>query len=156
MELAESYDNSTDVPSEHAALYVEKDGKHVLQLTGIKTQSDFDNYATALRARLADAAGDLKSVKNQGMSRDEITAAIKDAATALANGDGRKPKGGGSDDPELTARVHDLERELASTKEKLSAADTARDNAKQHATNTTIRNALSEIFNANHTRLRQG
>lgn len=144
MELADSYDNATDIPSEHTALYIEKDGKHVLQLNGIKTQSDFDNYATALRARLADAAGDLKSVKTQGMTRDEITAAIKDAATALANGDGRKPKGDDkSGDPELTLRVHDLERELASTKEKLVSAETASDDAKKHATNTTIRNALS-------------
>lgn len=143
MELADSYENATDVPSEHAALYIEKDGKHVLQLTGIKTQTDFDNYATALRARLADAAGDLKSVKNNGMTRDEIMSAIKDAATAMANGDGRKPGDKGQDDPTLTARVHDLERELASTQEKLTTSEDAEKGARKKATDTTIRNALA-------------
>lgn len=141
MELAESYDTLTAVPAEHAALYIEKDGKAVLQLTGIKTQADFDNYATALRARLADAAGDLKAVKNQGMTRDEITALIKDVATAVKpNGDDRGK--GGANDAALEARVHDLERELASTLEELTTAKTAGEKAKADATNTTISNAL--------------
>ena len=89
MELADTYDTLAAGPAEHAALYIEKDGKAVLQLDGIKTQSDFDSYATALKARLADAAADLKAVKNKGMSRDEITALIKEVATTLKpNGDG--------------------------------------------------------------------
>ena len=144
MELAESYDTLTAVPAEHAALYIEKDGKAVLQLAGIKTQADFDNYATALRARLADAAGDLKAVKNQGMSRDEITALIKDVATAVRapNGDDRNG-GKGGDDGQLADRVHELERELASTQEQLTTAQTEGENAKKTATSTTIRNALA-------------
>lgn len=145
MELADSYESLDKVPAEHAALYIEQDGKAVLQLTGIKTQSDFDAYATALKARLADAAGDLKAVKNQGMSRDEITALIKEVATTLkpGNGDGRKKGEGDGDDSALALRVHDLERELASTKEKLDTAETEGATAKATATNTTIRNALS-------------
>lgn len=143
MELADSYEALTAVPAEFAALYVEQDGKAVLKLDGIKTQSDFDNYATALRARLADAAGDLKGVKTHGMTREEITAAIKEAATALAAANGKKPDNGGGDDNALTLRVHDLERELASTIEKLTVSETASAKAKKDVTNTTISNALS-------------
>jgi hypothetical protein len=143
LELADNYENLAAVPAEHAALYIEKDGKAVLQLTGIKTQSDFDAYATALKARLADAAGDLKAAKNQGMSRDEITALIQEVATKLKppNGDGQKK--GDDDDSALALRVHDLERELASTKEKLDTSETEGKKSKATATNTTIRNALS-------------
>ena len=145
MELAETYDTLAAVPAEHAALYIEKDGKAVLQLAGIKTQSDFDNYATALRARLADAAGDLKAVKNQGMSRDEITALIKEVATTLkpAPGDGPGKGGNGEDDSALALKVHDLERELASTKEELTTTKSASETAKQQATDTKIKSALT-------------
>ena len=145
MELAESYESLDQVPAEAAALYVEQNGKAVLNLNGIKTQADFDNYATALKARLADAAGDLKAVKNQGMSRDEITALIKEVATTMKppGRDDGKGGGNGADDPALAMRVHDLERELAETKEKLTTAETIGAKAKQTATTTTIRNALA-------------
>lgn len=126
-----------------SALYVEKDGKAVLELNGIKTQADFDNYATALKARLADAAGDLKAVKNQGMSRDEITALIKEVATTLTPKPDGDKGGKGGDDSALALKVHDLERELASTKEQLTTAKTEGETAKQTATKTTIKNALS-------------
>lgn len=146
MEIAESYESLKAVPPELAPLYIEKDGKAVLSLTGVKTQADFDNYATALRARLADATGDLKAVKNQGMTRDEITALIKEVATTLkpANGDGRKAGDGVSDDPVMAARVHDLERELASTKEELTTTKAKGDAATKAAVDTTIKSALSQ------------
>lgn len=144
MELQDSYESLDKVPAEHSALYVESDGKAVLQLTGVKTQADFDNYATALKARLADAAGDLKAVKNQGMSRDEITALIKEVATTLKPANRDDGKGGkGADDSALALRVHDLERELASTKEQLTTAETEGKSAKKTAINTTIKNALA-------------
>lgn len=145
MELADSYETLDKVPAEHAALYIEKDGKAVLSLDGLKTQTDFDNFSTALRARLADAAGDLKAVKQVGMTREEITGLIKETATALsqANGDGRKPDSKGGDDSALEARVHDLERELASTTEALAAAKAAGEASKKTAEETTIKNALT-------------
>jgi len=145
VELADSYEKLTDVPADLAALYFEKDGKAVLRLAGLKTEADFTNYQTALKARLADAAGDLKAVKQTGMTREEITAAITDAVTKLApgNGDGRKPGDKPGDDTALAARVHDLERELAATAEKLKTAETVGSEAKKTAITTTIKNALS-------------
>lgn len=143
MELADSYESLDKVPAEHSALYVEKDGKVVLELNGVKTQADFDNYSTALRARLADAAGDLKAVKNQGMSRDEITALIKEVATTLAPKPDGDKGGKGGDDSALALKVHDLERELASTKEQLTTAETEGKASKKTAINTTIKNALA-------------
>ncbi len=144
MELADSYESLDKVPAEHVALYIEQDGKVVLKLDGLKSQKDFDNFSAALRARLADAAGDLKAVKQQGMTREEITALIKETATALAktNGDGRGD-GKGGDDSGLEARVHDLERELASTSDKLTAAKAVGETAKKTANETTIKNALT-------------
>ena len=65
MELAESYESINDVPPEHLALYADKDGKAVLDLANAKSKDDFDRYATALRARLADATGDLKAAKTR-------------------------------------------------------------------------------------------
>ena len=143
MELADSYESLDKVPAEHSALYVEKDGKAVLELNGIKTQADFDNYSTALRARLADAAGDLKAVKQKGMSRDEITALIKEVATTLAPKPDGDKGGKGADDSALALKIHDLERELASTKEQLTTAQTEGQTATQTATDTTIKNALA-------------
>lgn len=145
MELADTYESLTAVPAEHAALYIEKDGKAVLKLDGLKTETDFTNYQTALKARLADAAGDLKAVKNAGMTREEITSAITEAVKTLApgNGDGRGKGDEKGDDTALALRVHDLERELASTAEKLTVAETAGAASKKTATETQIRNALS-------------
>lgn len=144
MELADTYESLTAVPAELAALYIEQDGKAVLKLDGLKTESDFTNYQTALKARLADAAGDLKAVKNQGMTRDDITAAIADAVGKLKpdNGDGRG-NGGKGDDSALALRVHDLERELAATTDKLTAAETAGSEAKKTTSETQIKNSLS-------------
>lgn len=144
MELADSYENLNAVPPEQLALYVEKDGKAVLDLTQTKSKGDFDRYATALRARLADATGDLKTVQTQGMTREEIMTAITEAAAKLGkpNGDARPGKQGDGD-PELEGRVHDLERELKATKDKLEVAETAGQAAKNEATSNTIKNTLT-------------
>lgn len=144
MELADSYDNLTAVPPEQLALYKEKDGKAVLDLSGLKTTADFDRYATALKARLADATGDLKGVQGQGMTRDEIMSAITDAAAKLGkpNGDGRAGKTGDGD-AELATRVHDLERELKATKDKLETSESVGKAAKTQAIENTIKNALT-------------
>lgn len=145
MELADSYESLNDVPPEHLALYIDKDGKAVLDLSGAKSKADFDRYATALRARLADATGDLKTVQGQHMTRDEIMSAITEAAAKLGvkpNGDGRG-KGDNDGDGELAIRVHDLERELKATKDKLETAESEGSQAKTEATNNTIKNGLT-------------
>lgn len=144
LELADSYESLNDVPPEHLALYSERDGKAVLDVSSVKTKADFDRYATALRARLADATGDLKAVKSQGLSRDEIKALITEVATTLTPEPptgGAKPNGSG--DAALAGRVHDLERELEATKGKLDTATAERDQATNQATSTNIKNGLT-------------
>ena len=143
LELADSYDSLTDVPADHLALYVERDGKAVLDVSQVKSQDDFDRYGKALKARLDDAKR-----KNQGgpsgVTRDEVEEIFTSAAAKLLNGKRDPGKGGGNgDDSELATRVHDLERELSATKEKLDKANTDRESAQSQATTTTIKNALT-------------
>lgn len=142
MELADSYDSISLVPAEHMSLYVEKDGKAVLQLTGLKTQGDFDRFATALKARLADQTADLKAAQDAGLSRDDIVALIKEVATPPGAGDGRD-NGAGSGNGDDSAAVHELRRQLAEVQEQLATSNTDREAAQATATATTIKNALT-------------
>ena len=144
LELADSYESLEKVPAEHAALYVEKDGKAVLQIAGVKTQADFDRYATALKARLADQAADLAAAQKAGLSRDDVVKLIREVATPPGAADpGQGQPGTGKVDPAAAQRVHDLERELASIKDQLGKETKQREAAQQTATTTTIKNALT-------------
>jgi hypothetical protein len=144
LELADSYESLEKVPAEHAALYVEKDGKAVLEISGIKTQADFDRYATALKARLADQAADLAAAQKAGLSRDDVVKLIREVATPPGTpAPGQEPPPGGKVDPANAQRVHDLERELASIKDQLGNEKQQREKAQQTATDTTIKNALT-------------
>lgn len=142
MELADSYDTLGQVPAEHLSLYVEKDGKYVLQLTGLKTQSDFDRYATALKARLADQATDIAAQTQAGMSRDDVIAVIKEVVKPNAGGGqggDDNGDGGGADSQQL----HDMQRQIADLQTKLDTATTEGATAKAEATETKITNALT-------------
>lgn len=143
MELADSYDTLDQIPAEHLALYVEKDGKHVLHLTGLKTQSDFDNYGKALRNRFAEqAARDAARDNDLPISGKDIKTMIADAVKVALPGDDKGGEGGDNNGNESQA-VHDLTRKVAELTEKLEKADNEKTAAQETAQTTTINNALS-------------
>ncbi len=142
MELQDSYDDPSEVPTEHAALYIEKDGKAVLTLTGIKTQADFDAFGEALRKRYAEKAAKTAAdsanldLDNKDIKR-MVSEAIKEAGLDIGGGD--KDKGGNGDD---SPAVHDLRRQVAELTEKLEKSETTRTAAEATAQATRIKTSL--------------
>ena len=135
------------IPAGLEAHYVERDGKFVLDVPGIKTQADFDNYAEALKKRFADGAADLEKRQGGSMSRDDILAAVGEAMKKFTPGGG-KPNGQGANDDqaggEVAQRLHDLERNVASLTETNLTLEKERDTALGNSRDTTIRNALTQ------------
>ncbi len=138
------------IPQGLENFYIEKDGKFVLEVEGMKTQADFDAYATALKARFTDSATDFSKGAGGGLNRDEIFAHIdaqfekfsKGLSTDKSNGDGKG--GDGKQDSDVAARLHDLERDVASLTDSNAKLTKERDDALGQSRDTTIRNALSE------------
>jgi hypothetical protein len=142
LELADQYDNITDVPPEHAALYTEKDGKAVLSLDGIKTQDDFNRYGEALKKRYAEqAAKGAADAANLDLDNKDIKRVVAEAMKEMQIGTPApddKKKGGVGDDP----AVHELRRELASVKSQLEEAQQKEQQASATAQATQIKTSL--------------
>ena len=145
MTLEAILDDKAKIPEGFGDHYNEVDGKFILQVGGMKTQDDFDNYAEALKKRYADAAADVSRKTGAGVSRDELMATVEEAlkkagvATAKPNGKGEPDPGG-----DVSARLHDLERNLASLTEKNELLEKERDDALGTSRSTTITNALTQ------------
>ena len=147
MTLEAILDDKAKIPEGFGDHYKEVDGKFILDVTGMKTQGDFDNYAEALKKRYADAAADVSKKTGAGVTRDELMATVEEAlkkagiATAKPNGkDGEKDQITG----EVSARLHDLERNLASLTEKNEQLQKERDDALGNSRSTTITNGLTQ------------
>ena len=145
MTLEATLDDKAKIPEGFADHYKEVDGKFVLQVGGMKTQIDFDNYAEALKKRYADAAADVSRKTGAGVTRDELMATVEEAlkkagiATAKPNGKGDPEPGG-----DVSVRLHDLERNLADLNQKNEKLQQERDEALGASKSTTIKNALSQ------------
>ena len=145
MTLEAILDDKAKIPEGFGDHYKEVDGKFLLDVPGMKTQVDFDNYAEALKKRYADAAADVSRKTGAGVTRDELMATVEEAlkkagvATAKPNGKGEPDPGG-----DVSARLHDLERNLASLTEKNELLEKERDAALGTSRSTTITNALTQ------------
>jgi len=142
MPLAAIIDDKAGIPAGLESFYTETDGKFILQVDGMKSQSDFDNYAEALKKRFTDAAADFSKNKGADISRDDVAAMIKEGfekfdPKAKPNGDGGEPGG------DVLVRLHDLERDVASSTETIAKLTQERDDALGASRSTTIKNALN-------------
>ena len=111
----------------------------------MKSQTDFDNYAEALKKRFTDAAADFSKSNNAGLSRDDVKAEIKELLQQFQAPDpNAKPNGkGGEPGGDVSARLHDLERNAESQKEVITKLTEERDEALGASRTTTIKNALN-------------
>ena len=151
MTLEATIQDKAKIPEGLAAHYVETDGVFVLDVTGMKTQKDFDDYAEALKKRLTDAGADFARKQGAGLSRDDVVEVVEGALKKFAGG--VKPKGNGTDggDDEkgdVSARLHDVERNLASITKELDTTKKERDDALGKSRDTTIKNKLTQAANA--------
>ena len=151
MTLEAVIQDKAKIPEALVAHYVETDGVFVLDVNGMKTQKDFDDYASALKKRLADAGADFAKKAGAGLSRDDVLEVVEGALKKFAPG--VKPKGNGAGDKDdvtgdVSARLHDVERNLASVTKELDTAKKERDEALGKSKDTTIRNQLTTAANA--------
>ncbi len=148
MTLEAVIQDKAKIPEALVDHYVETDGVFVLDVTGMKTQKDFDDYAEALKKRLADAGADFAKKQGAGLTRDDVLEVVEGAMKKFAPG--VKPKGNGAGDGEgdVDARLHDLERNLASVSKELDTAKKERDEALGKSKDTTIRTKLTQAANA--------
>ena len=147
MTLEAVIQDKAKIPEALVDHYVETDGVFVLDVNGMKTQKDFDDYAEALKKRLTDAGADFAKKQGAGLSRDDVLEVVEGALKKFA---GVKPKGNGAGDGEgdVDARLHDLERNLASVSKELDTAKKERDEALGKSKDTTIRTKLTQAANA--------
>ena len=151
MTLEAVIQDKAKIPEALVDHYVETDGVFVLDVTGMKTQKDFDDYASALKKRLADAGADFAKKQGAGLSRDDVLEVVEGALKKFVGG--VKPKGNGADGEgegtgDAPARLHDLERKMASVTKELDTAKKERDEALGKRKDTTIRNQLTTAANA--------
>lgn len=145
MTLEAILDDKAKIPEGFGDHYKEVDGKFVLDVTGMKTQSDFDNYAEALKKRFTDSAADFAKKGGAGVTRDELMETVETALKKFGKPTGEpNGKGGGDQDGDVTARLHDLERNLADLKGKNDLLQKERDDALGASKSTTIKNALTQ------------
>ncbi len=145
MPLAAIIEDKTAIPAGLESFYKEADGKFVLQVEGMKSQKDFDNYAEALKKRFTDAAADFSKNNNADISHDQVAAMIKEQFEKFqAPKPGAKPNGdGGEPGGDVSARLHDLERNAAKSEETINKLTEERDAALGASRSTTIKNALN-------------
>jgi hypothetical protein len=152
MTLEATIQDKAKIPEGLAAHYVETDGVFHLDVTGMKTQKDFDDYAEALKKRLTDAGADFARKQGSGLSRDDVVEVVEGALKKFAGG--VKPKGNGTDggddgEPgDVSARLHDVERNLAAITKELTTTKKERDEALGKSRDTTIRTKLTQAANA--------
>jgi cell division septum initiation protein DivIVA len=145
MTLEAIVEDQAKIPEGFQDHYKEVDGKFVLDVSGMKTQADFDNYAAALKKRFADASADLSKKSGAGVTRDELMETVEAALKKFGKPTGN-PNGKAGDDPggDVSARLHDLERNIASLKETNEKLQTELDEALGSSRATTIKNALTQ------------
>lgn len=153
MTLEATYSDEAKIPDGFRDHFKEIDGKFVLQVVGMKTQADFDNYADALKKRFADAGADFAKSKGTSLTREDVVDVVNTALKKFDPPGGTlkgKSNGKGDDDtdPEVSARLHDLERNVASLTEANQKLEKERDSALGKSRNTTIRNKLTEAATA--------
>jgi len=145
MPLQAIIDDKAGIPAGLESFYTEADGKFILQVEGMKSQSDFDNYAEALKKRFTDAAADFSKANNAGISHDDVAAMIKTQFEKFQQqpAPGAKPNGDGEPGGDVLVRLHDLERDVASSTETIAKLTQERDDALGASRSTTIKNALN-------------
>ena len=153
MTLEATIQDKAKIPEALVAHYVETDGVFHLDVNGMKTQKDFDDYAEALKKRLTDAGADFARKQGAGLSRDDVLEVVegalkKFAAPGAKPGKGNGADGGDGNDGDVSARLHDVERNLASVTKELETAKKERDDALGKSKDTTIRNSLTQAANA--------
>lgn len=151
MTLEAVLSDATKIPEGLKDHYVETDGVFTLDVPGMKTQQDFDNYATALKKRFTDAGADFARKNDAGLSREDVAQLIEDGLKKFAPGvkPGDKPNGKGDDQVpgDVSARLHDLERNVASLTSDNKKLKGERDEALGKSRDTTIRNKLTQAAN---------
>lgn len=154
MALEAVYKDKAKIPAGLEAHYKEVDGVWTLDVTGMKSQKDFDDYAEALKKRLTDAGADFAKKQGAGLSRDDVLEVVEGALKKFAAPGNGKGNGAGDgngkdgDTGDISARLHDLERNLASVTKELDTAKKERDDALGTSRNSTITNKLTEAANA--------
>ena len=144
MPLQAIIDDKAGIPAGLESFYTETDGKFILQVEGMKSQSDFDNYAEALKKRFTDAAADFSKANNAGISHDDVAAMIKTQFEKFQQLDpNKKTNGDGEPGADVLVRLHDLERNVASSTETIAKLTEERDAALGASRSTTIKNALN-------------
>lgn len=148
MSLKAVFTEKGEIPKGLESFYTEADGKFVLQVEGMKTQEDFDNYAEALKKRFTDAGSDFARRNGAPLSREDVLDVVEGALKKFGEAGPTgptKPNGKGGDDQngDVTARLHDLERDVASLTETNTKLQGERDAALEDSRGTTIRNSLS-------------
>jgi len=148
MTLEAVLSDATKIPEGLKEHYIEADGVFLLDVPGMKTQADFDNYAAALKKRFTDAGADFAKKQGAGLSRDDVLevveTALKKFAPGATPGKGNGTGNGSGDGDDVSARLHDLERNLAAVNKELTQAKKERDDALGRSKNTTIRNELAQ------------
>ncbi len=152
MTLEATIQDKAKIPEALVEHYVETDGVFVLNVNGMKTQKDFDDYAEALKKRLTDAGADFARKQGAGLSRDDVLEVVEGALKKFAAPGAKPGKGNGADggdgtEGDVSARLHDLERNLASVTKELDTAKKERDDALGKSKDTTIRNELTQAAN---------
>lgn len=155
MTLEAVVEDKSQIPEALLEHYVEADGKFVLDVNGMKSQVDFDNYAAALKKRFTDAGADFAKKNRAGLTRDDVLEVVESALTKFNQsggvpGDKGTDKGKGTvpNGTDVAARVHDLERNLAAVQKELETAKAERDEAVGRSRSTTIRNVLTQAATA--------
>ena len=148
MTLEAVIQDKAKIPEALVDHYVETDGVFVLDVTGMKTQKDFDDYAEALKKRLADAGADFAKKQGAGLTRDDVLEVVEGAMKKFAPGVKPKGNGAGEGEGDVDARLHDVERNLASVSKELDTAKKERDEALGKSKDTTIRTKLTQAANA--------
>lgn len=146
MTLEAILEDKAKIPEGFQDHYKEVDGKFVLDVSGMKTQTDFDNYAEALKKRFTDAASDLSKKGGTGVTRDELMETVEAALKKFGKptGDTNGKGGKDQDNGDVSARLHDLERNLADLTDKNEKLQKERDDALGASKSTTIKNALTQ------------
>lgn len=146
MTLEAILDDKAKIPEGFGDHYKEIEGKYHLNVSGMKTQADFDNYAEALKKRFADAAADLSKKGASGVTRDELMETVETALKKFGKPTGNANGKGNQDqiDGDVSARLHDMERNLADLTAKNEKLQTERDEALGTSRSTTIRNSLTQ------------
>ena len=155
MAIKLSYDDQDDIPTAHAELYTDRDGKWELTgVEGMKTVADVETVQEALRKERKDHRDSLAKLKVfRGVDADSMHDDMDELAELRAM-KSRFEKGGDDKSDEeienlVAARVAKekgpLERELATLKEDFSLATTERDGFKTEIVTSKLESQIRKV-----------